>query len=169
MGGLESGRGTPDGLYNPGQPHDRSAVTPRAWLLLLLSAEALGADGPEELDPIRIQKGMFLLSDRGPARGAYEFRPYNWGPFSSQIYQDLEALERRGLVESRRLPGRTWRAYQTTRVGDKRAVKIAQQLDPEHVRWLGRVREFLTDRSFVQLLREIYRVYPQYKPRSLLR
>lgn len=54
--------------------HDRSD-----WLLLLLDRAALEASGPDELDPVRIQKGMFLLSERGSARGLYNFRAYDWG------------------------------------------------------------------------------------------
>lgn len=144
-------------------------MTPRAWLLLFLSTEALGADGPDELDPIRIQKGMFLLSQRGPSRDLYSFRPYNWGPFSSAIYTDLEELEDKGLVESRRVPGRSWKVFQTTAAGDEHAAKIADKVDADHVEWLRRAREYVTGRSFVRLLRDIYEHFPQYKQRSLLR
>jgi hypothetical protein len=144
-------------------------MRPKEWLLLFLSAEALGVDAPEELDPIRIQKGMFLLSERGPARDTYTFRPYNWGPFSSAIYSDLGSLESSGLVESHPLPGRTWKVWQTTAAGDERAIRIAKDLDDDEVNWLGRTRLYVTGRSFVRLLRDIYANYPQYKRRSLLR
>lgn len=144
-------------------------MEPREWLLLLLSTEPLSADGPEELDPIRIQKAMFLLSQRGPARGLYAFRPYNWGPFSRAVYDDLDSLQEQGLLEARSVPGRSWRMFRTTAAGDERAAQIARRLEPQHIEWLARTREFVTQRSFVRLLHDIYREYPQYSGRSLLR
>jgi uncharacterized protein len=167
----EQGRSAagPTLLHSEPSHMKRALMTPREWLLLFLSADALGVDGPEELDPIRIQKGMFLLSERGPARHTYSFRPYNWGPFSSAIYSDLESLESSGLVESHPLPGRTWKVYQTTTAGEDRAARLAKELDADDVNWLGRTRQYVTGRSFVRLLRDIYANYPQYKRRSLLR
>ena len=52
------------------------------------------------LDRIRIMKGMFLFAESGfPKPGErYEFQPYDWGPFSRDVYQDLEALQVAGLV-----------------------------------------------------------------------
>jgi DNA-binding PadR family transcriptional regulator len=139
------------------------------WLLLFLSRDASGTVGPEGLDPIRIQKGMFLLSKRGPARNLYTFRPYNWGPFSSEIYADLEGLEAAGLARGERVPGRSWRLYRTTPAGHLRAESAAMGLRGEEVEWLGRLREFVTERSFDRLLRDIYSEYPEYARRSLLR
>jgi DNA-binding PadR family transcriptional regulator len=146
---------------NPGVAQDRSG-----WLVLLLDRDALGAAGPEELDPVRVQKGMFLLSERGPARGIYTFRAYDWGPFSSAIYSDLDALVTQGYLDRQRVPGRTWCTYQVTPSGHELASGMAQQIGPTHVGWLRSAREFLTTRSFAQLLREIYEEYPDFAVNS---
>jgi hypothetical protein len=132
------------------------------WLLLLLDRQALGASGPDELDPVRIQKGMFLLSERGPARGLYGFRAYDWGPFSSAIYDDLASLTREGYLTEEQVPGRTWSMYRVTGRGHERALAAAGQVGMTTAAWLRQAREFLTTRSFAQLLREIYALYPQY-------
>ena len=54
------------------------------------------------VDRIRIMKGMFLFQE---ATGAvpelnYRFQPYDYGPFTPQIYRDIELLERAGHIAS---------------------------------------------------------------------
>lgn len=130
------------------------------WLLLLLDRAALGAHGPDELDPVRIQKGMFLLSQRGPARDLYNFQPYDWGPFSSGIYADLGRLTRQGLLDEERQVGRTWSTYRVTTRGHERATAAAARVGGTSREWLRQARDFLTTRSFAQLLRDVYDMYP---------
>jgi hypothetical protein len=146
--------------------HAGSALDRSGWLLLLLDRAALGAQGPEDLDPVRIQKGMFLLSQRGPARGLYEFRAHDWGPFSSDIYGDLASLTRQGYLTEEKVPGRTWSIYRVTARGHERALAAAAQAGETATAWLRQTREFLTTRSFAQLLREVYALYPDYAVNS---
>lgn len=150
-------------------PRRGEVVERTDWLLLFLSRDSLGVDGPAEVDPIRIQKGMFLLSQRGPARDLYAFRPYNWGPFSPAIYGDLDYLVGEGLVEIEAVPGQTWKRYRTTQKGESKTSKLIDRVDASAVDWLGRARRYVTSRSFSQLLREIYARYPKYATESLLR
>ncbi|MGH7868884.1 MAG: hypothetical protein ACREP9_14935 [Candidatus Dormibacteraceae bacterium] len=142
------------------QPGTGSVLVRSDWLLLLLDREALGAGGPDELDPVRIQKGMFLLSERGPARDVYEFQPYNWGPFSADIYADLASLTQQGFLSEERVLGRTWSTYRITARGHGRASAAAAQAGETATAWLKQAREFLTTRSFAQLLRDVYALYP---------
>lgn len=148
------------------QPTTGSSVDRSDWLLLLLDRAALGAQEPEELDPVRIQKGMFLLSQRGPARGLYEFQAYDWGPFSSDIYADLASLTQHGYLAEERVPGRTWSTYRVTARGHERAMALAAQVRAEDTAWLRQARDFLTTRSFAQLLRDVYALYPDYAANS---
>ena len=148
------------------QPAAGSVLVRSDWLLLLLDREALGADGPDELDPVRIQKGMFLLSERGPARDIYKFRAYDWGPFSPGIYADLAMLTAAGELEESRVPGRTWSTYRVTPSGHEKAAASTTQVSSANLTWLKQAREFLTTRSFAQLLREIYDLYPRYAVNS---
>ena len=138
------------------------------WLLLLLDKSALGLDGPTKLDPVRIQKGMFLLSKVGPAPGLYEFRPYHWGPFSRDVYSDLNMLQARGLVKSLRVPGQSWSTYTVTPLGESRAMQIGEQLDPGQVEWVRKLRLFLTTRSFKKLLTDVYNQFPEFASKSRL-
>jgi hypothetical protein len=141
----------------------------RDWLLLFLSPGVLGSGGADAVDPIRIQKGMFLLSQRGPARDLYGFEPYNWGPFSPEIYRDLEQLRREHLVERQPVPGGTWSRWRATPEGENEARRVAERLAPDDVTWLASARSFVTSRSFKRLLRDIYAEYPEYATQSRLR
>jgi uncharacterized protein YwgA len=143
-----------------------SALDRSDWLLLLLDRAALGARGPEELDPVRIQKGIFLLSRRGPARNLYGFEAYDWGPFSSAIYADLASLARQGYLTEEKVPGRTWSVYRITARGHERALVAAAQAGEMATAWLKQTREFVTTRTFAQLLRDVYALYPDYAVNS---
>jgi hypothetical protein len=145
----------------PGSTSDRFG-----WLLLLLDRDALQASGPADLDPVRVQKGMFLLSERGPARDLYAFRAYDWGPFSSAIYADLDSLTQQNYLEESTVPGRTWSTYRPTANGHAAAVAFAEQIGPDSAAWLRSARDFLTTRSFAQLLRDVYAAYPAYAVNS---
>jgi DNA-binding PadR family transcriptional regulator len=139
------------------------------WLLLLIDRDATGAGGPDALDPVRIQKGMFLLSKRGPKRDLYHFRPYNWGPFSSTVYGDLNLLENEALIAREQEPGRAWVRFRTTANGSERARAIAEDLKPSTVQWMAATRRFLTTRSFTRLLSDVYDEYPEYATESLFK
>ena len=176
---IPSGYGRPAAarfLPHPSAPAEASigacwgyAVNRSDWIVLLLARDELHVDGPESLDPVRIQKGMFLLSEIGPAKALYSFRPYNWGPFSSDIYGDLDGLVRSGLVSQDTAPGRTWARYSLTESGRTAAHEIAEAAGNETVTWIGDMRRFLTERSFAQLLNDVYARFPDMATRSQFR
>src|SRR4051794_38853086 len=96
-------------------PPASGLVQPADWLLFLLALQ----DAEQPLDPVRLQKGMFLLSEEGGvANGeAYDFRPYDYGPFSSDIYRDLQELLDRGWVREVPIRGFNWSSYTITDAG----------------------------------------------------
>lgn len=145
-------------------------MTSEDWLLIFLSS---GADGVSSraLDPVRIQKGMFLLSKRGPAsaRNAYDFEPYNWGPFSRQVYRDLDELENAGLIQRSPVEGQSWSVFTCTPEGALKAAAISESVSPEDRTWLLGLRSFVQQHSFAGLLKAIYEAYPEYATRSMLR
>jgi len=136
------------------------------WILLLLDKDGLQVDGPDAMDPVRIQKGMFLLNERGPAPGLYTFRPYNWGPFSSDVYRDLDTLVEAGLVSATPMPGRSWSVYALTAQGRAVARTVASEAGTDAEQWIAQLRRFLTERSFARLLRDVYAAYPGMATRS---
>lgn len=148
--------------------NERRVLNRKDWLLLFVSSETLGLP-PTSLDPVRIQKGMFLLSKRGPARDLYQFEPYNWGPFSAQVYADLDDLIAEGLVQPEEAPGRSWSSFRVTGSGEKVATGLTSEISKDDVDWLNRARRFVTGNSFASLLNKIYAAYPEYATRSKFR
>jgi uncharacterized protein len=77
-------------------------------LALVLVSRLAGRPGERyPLDRIRVQKAVFLLTQRGSQswRSLYFYKPYNWGPYSVQLAFDMNLMESMGLVETTDAPG----------------------------------------------------------------
>lgn len=138
--------------------------------LTLLLASGLAA-APEErypLDRIRLQKAVFLLTQRGsPSWGnLYFYRPYNWGPYSSQLTADVDWLVASKLLEIEQIPWVRHGRYRTTALGEAKAIAVWAVLDAREQSFIRTVRAYVTSRSFTELLREVYAAYPQYATAS---
>jgi len=142
----------------------------RQWLLVFLGLPTPGQPEAPTLDPVRIMKGMFLLSEQAQlARGqAYEFIPYLYGPCSFEIYRDLAHLVASGLVAAEQPWGRAWSLYTPTAQGRQEAERLMGGIEPRILAILGDIKQYVTSTSFRRLLREIYRQYPDYATQSLL-
>jgi hypothetical protein len=148
---------------------ERPALDARERLLLLF----LAAD-PAALDPVRIQKGMFILAQRTPGEwlssdARYEFEPYNYGPFAKAIYGDLHALRMNGYLKTEPSWNRAWVFHSITEAGIQRAREEGAEVDPRLLDYVGAVRRFVTDRSFRELLDAVYDEFPMYAVNSVFR
>lgn len=135
-------------------------MEPADWLLKLIAAR------PEAvIDPVRVQKGLFLLSEGGmvPPGERYAFEPYSYGPMSRQIYRDVRALEAAGEIESLAVPGFGWRTLRATPAGLERAAGLPG------TEAVAKVRATVDRRSFAELLEYVYDRYPVYAARSVFR
>lgn len=141
-------------------------MTSGDWLLLFIAQVPRAA-----IDPIRLQKGLFLLGSGGrvspPER--YEFEPYSYGPMSRALYRDLRALERARLV--RTLPSdETWAPVTATSKGQRRAMRLRSDLiDVSAYDELTRIRALVDSLSFAELLEHVYARHPEYAVRSVFR
>jgi uncharacterized protein YwgA len=143
-------------------------VTRRDWLLIAIALDAEG------LDPIRVQKAMFLFSQEGgrPAAERYAFVAYNYGPMSPRVYRDVEALVRGGLVERRPVEGHRWCRLRATKAGHAQARERLQEIAaraPDALEALREVRCTVQAHDFAGLLEIVYERYPQYAQRSVFR
>jgi len=137
-------------------------------LMVFLEANTKG------LDPIRIMKGLFLYcmeapKEWDPPNGKYEFKPYDYGPFSQQIYSDLRELISLGLINAKEVPGYNWSFYSLTTEGEKISKKISREKNPDAVEYLKEIREFVKSASFHNLLVAIYKDYPDFAVNSVFR
>ena len=140
----------------------------RVILPLLLASRATASENDRErLDRIRMQKGVFLLVMRGSAawRHLYEFRPYHWGPYCSDLVADLRGLVGDGRLADESTFPRSYGTYRTTSLGEETIE--AYQLSERELDYVGTVRSYIISQSFNSLLRGIYKAYPNYATNSV--
>jgi uncharacterized protein len=141
----------------------------RRELALVIMSELAGSPGERYLlDRIRVQKAVFLLVKRGSPswRNLYSYKPYDWGPYSSQLAADMDMLVSEDSLEVEAAPGSRYGRYRTTAVGEAQAFRSWERLDPSETAFIRSVRAYVTQKSFTQLLREVYAEYPSYATAS---
>lgn len=139
------------------------------WTLLVIAA----AKG-KTLSPVQLQKSLFLIGEKVPARHLklgkkefYQFEPYDYGPFTSQIYSDAEELECVGLVHiSQSAP---YREYRATPAGLKKAQDLREGLDEKTKQYVGKLVAWIRSLSFVDLLKTVYAAYPDMAVKSVFK
>ena len=131
------------------------------WLLLPIG---------EGIAPIQLQKLLFKFAkeSKAPQRELYEFEPYNWGPCSFEIYDDLSALRLGGAVEA--IPsGRGWSRYRLIDKGKDQVEELRQEADGELREQLEEKYQYVTSRTFKNLLKDVYKDYPEFAVKSLFK
>ena len=137
------------------------------WELLLLF---LGFDetADRKFDPVRVMKAMFLLEMRGGLQNdSFRFEPYDYGPFSIFVYRDLELLEAKGLIERIPVPGRNWSYVCVTDEGRTLVKSLKDKAKEEQLNLVSQVYREVSDKGFAELLRYIYKQYPEYAGKSV--
>lgn len=144
---------------------------PRAvYVLLLLAADK----GAPVAGRTRLEKLVFLIQEKilqelrlVVSEDVYHFRPLHFGPFSEEVLDDLRTLKMLGLAG---VDGED-KAEQVFRITDKGHVAAQRILET------GRVPRVLMDKierikvdfgrlSLDELIREVYREFPQYIEQS---
>jgi len=135
-------------------------VTREQLLLLFLTRDG------RQLDPVRIMKAMFLftMEDR-EHQPMYTFEAYHYGPFTTEVYRDLELLTARGLVTEHPVIGRSWCIYEPTSTGTTEGNHLAEA-QPDLASYLHKLKMRVSSMGFQDLLREIYTAYPEFAVRS---
>lgn len=143
-------------------PHSAS-LTREDVLLLLVD----GADGKYPTDPVRLMKGAFLVVRRGQNewKHLFQFRGYDYGPFDPQVYDTKDTLVLRDLLEVGR--GR-YEQYELTDRGREKVTEARHRLGAD-ADWIRRIGSYTSNRSFNQLLEDIYAEYPEFRERSIYR
>ncbi len=145
-------------------------MTRRDWLVLLIAFEG----APRGLDPIRLQKAMFLFAQETdvPEDQKYEFRAYNYGPMSRGVYEDIDDLVEAGLVEKLPVVGQSWSRYNPTPEGVARGHELLERALAEHSAAAGALydlKQSVASMTFNALLEDVYERYPDYATESLFR
>ncbi len=141
-------------------------MTRRDWLLLLLGFK--GANGAA-LDPVRIQKGMFLFAQQAeaPDEERYDFEAYNYGPYSFDLRDDLNRLVGEGLAQAEPVPGYTWSRFRLTEDGYAAARVVRDNAERDVAKKMFAIKQTVSGKSFNALLRDVYDEYPDYATNSI--
>lgn len=112
----------------------------------------------------RLQKEIYLCKEEKGAQIPYSFIPYSYGPFSIEIWNDLEELCVAGLTAEEEMPftlfgGETGTQY-IYRITDegKRTVekKIMPKVDQELIRKMEAVIRKYNKKDLTTILRNVY-------------
>ena len=132
-------------------------------------------DGKDGLDPIRIIKGLFVFSQKISKKFLYgedfkyAFEPYLYGPYSRQIYSDIASLEDAGYVKSTHKPDVSWKYFSLTDKGKELIDQCVSDVGKVAADYLKILRKWITEQSFENLLKIIYREYPEYAKNSIFK
>jgi type I restriction enzyme S subunit len=143
---------------------------PRLVILALLAEKAKRAGRAAATVLITaLMKYVFLfqMEGNGGRRRLYHFVPYHYGPFSKEVYADLEALEQEGLVRVEKDP-----EEEKTKITLADAAKIEERLAvlPDDIKEaVAVIIETYGDLDHNSLLEVVYEKYPAYAKKSRLR
>ena len=133
----------------------------RSDILLAIIAAAEG----KALSRVHLQKVALLVSEEFPGRlpdDFYTFDKHNFGPFCIDIYSDTEMLHYWGWVQIE--PG-SERRYDNYRIGEA-SHPDGVQLDPDIQRYIDDTVAWVVDMSFGELVRAVYKLFPEYLENS---
>jgi len=97
----------------------------------------------------------------------FDFQPYDYGPFDSAVYHELEELEGDGVVEVIEQNRFGRRAYRLTDQGLEEGQAALSKLDPPIQEYIRKVAKWVRALSFSQLVSAIYNKYPEMKENSV--
>ena len=143
---------------------------PRLVILALLAEKAKRAGRAAATVLITaLMKYVFLfqMEGNGGRRRLYHFVPYHYGPFSKEVYADLEALEQEGLVRVEKDPEK-----EKTKITLADAAKIEERLAvlPDDIKQdVAVIIETYGDLDHATLLSTVYEKYPAYARKSQLK
>lgn len=136
-----------------------------------ITLAALAPSNRKSYSPVQVQKLLFLIDTNiankvdGPH---YNFEPYDYGPFDSDVYSVLSDLALSGKIEIYDVPGRNWNMYKLTEIGQREGQEIFNSIkDQQSKDYIKSLSEFVRSLSFSQLVSAVYKAYPEMKVNSV--
>lgn len=143
-------------------------MIPKDWTLLVI------ASANKSLQPVYLQKALFLLGQKLSAQQLevtefYQFEPYDYGPFCSDVYNDAENLSKEQLISIDPQPFLSYRLYSITETGKSLAKDLRNKLTPEITSFLDNIVSWVSSLPFNTLVSAIYKFYPDMKKNSVFK
>ena len=161
-------------------------------LLLLLSALSACGTKQRVAGITRLEKMMFLLQKEtafsGKLQNKFNFEPWKFGPFSKEIYQDLDLLACLGLVEAKEeeLPSFAefteegkliesedyepivQKVFSLTDRGCRVAEKLKAAISEKDWAEVGQLKKRFEKVPLTRLIQYVYQKYPETTTESVL-
>jgi len=145
---------------------------------LLPLALMYAGDGEPIEGRTRLQKLVFLMQKRLEEAGEdplqsddYEFVPYDYGPFSKELYDDLDDTIARGMVEGREEDLGEDKVKYDYEIQDQGKQWVGDQLSKEEAQRILELAEEIKDEygevNLSDLIDEVYSRYPKYAENSI--
>lgn len=118
--------------------------------------------------PVQVQKLFFLIDEEGfnlVGEKYFDFAPYDYGPFDKEVYDELDELSLKGLVEVQNIG--QYRKYILTEQGYKKGSENLNEFSEEISDYFKRLTSWIRPLTFQQLVRAIYDRYPEMKVNSV--
>jgi uncharacterized protein YwgA len=131
----------------------------------LLPLGLLKAADEETIEGItRFQKLVFLAQREQDGATPYTFRPRDYGPFSKELYADLDKLTDAGFISSKKVMtdfGNTKKVYELEEKG-RQAIDNSESEDfPIEITQLEEVEDQYGEKDLWNLLEYVYESYPR--------
>ena len=123
-----------------------------------------------------LMKELFLLHEELKNRiqvASPRFYPYKYGPYSSELLLVVELLEHYGYISVKNRRTATATKYMLTDKGRKAAKavikRLAQILGEDYIEKLRQLRIGWDQLGHHGILNYVYKLYPEYREKSLLK
>jgi uncharacterized protein len=140
-------------------------LSKKDWTLLVIDAAK-----PDVLTPIQLQKALFLIGQRVPEAGEhdfYKFVPHNFGPFSKDVYRDVEAQKNDGFIDEIISQGQNWPEYRVSQTGTSQAALLREAMLTPALNYVDQLVKWVQAQSFRDLLHAVYAAYPHFATKSV--
>lgn len=119
------------------------------------------------MDRVRMQKAVFLVTQQGLSHWMpYVYRPYNWGPYSQDLANDLHDCQARRVLLLSYAGGARYGRYVATPAGQDVIDTCWEVLPERTTTYLRNVRSWVTSKDFNTLLKDVYDDYPDFAVKS---
>ena len=139
----------------------------------LIPLALLYASGRDIKGKTRLQKLAFLLDkeELGDNFKAYDFKKYDYGPFSKHLLQDTESLKREGVVDINKTRTFSGNARYDYELEDDWREDVRDLAEEDDISEIFEAAEQLVekheDKSIRDLIEYIYDEYPGYEENSV--
>jgi uncharacterized protein len=138
-------------------------------LLLLYAPGPSGQIGEPIRGKTRLQKELFLTQKNLRDAGIftyYPFQPYKLGPYSKELYEDIEWMEYEGVLKTEKLDLGEYGICAEFRITDKGRREIETKIQEQSLKKAFEIATETKNRfnalNVVELVRLTHELYPDY-------